>query len=277
MSELSQRVKNCVSPWPRLSSSLSGVYHAVNFRRIARARLTMYEQQLRLHRYFESIYQAELDYLREHCRSLEKQVAKPNHSSAMPVLFPAVPEETRTTRTRKGIYVKHYSVKNRWAGLDERQAAYLEAESLRRLEDGGSSRINSGHYPFPRLLSVSEADPSVVMSSCGRSLDMLDAEAGKLQVPEHKQQIAYIVDRLVHTGVMHLDLRPDGKNLCVDAHGNLSLIDFDIVALQGEPPLSYQIKRRSGIALRFPGGYEGWARSKLMRALERHQDALELL
>lgn len=110
MSELSRRIKKLVSPWPRLSAVLSALYHAVNFRRIAIARLRMYEQQLRLHRYFESVYQAELSYLRGHCRYLEKEVAA-QHTSAPLALFPAVPTEMYRVQGESSAHVKHYKVK----------------------------------------------------------------------------------------------------------------------------------------------------------------------
>lgn len=133
------------------------------------------------------------------------------------------------------------------------------------------------HFPFPVLIKISEENLTVEMSYCGWSLDQFPWLVKPLKILNYKAQVENIVAMLVKSRVMHLDLRPDGKNLCVDREGNISMIDFDIVVINDEKPLSGQIKRRAIKTKNFPDGYQTWAVNKINRALLKYSDQLELL
>lgn len=278
MSAFPSQVKRLAFPWPRVSAVLRWVYHTIAFRPIAKRRLKMYEEQLRLHRYFEEIYARELDYLRGHAKSLEIRLVEHGEGLSDQRLFPEIASAGNAFPVcPNNSHRKRYSAKNRWGGVDAEQAYFLETESLRRLALLKQERGDKNSSPFPKLLSASNEDLSITISDCGISLDALAIGEVPAQIPDHKAQVDYIVDCLLEAGVLHLDLRPDGKNLCVDEQGRLSLIDFDIVALDGTQPHSYQIKRRLDMARRFPGGYREWARSRLLRTLGRFDDRIELV
>lgn len=273
-------VKKKLSKYPFLYSCGWRVYHFLNFRKIARSKIEMYRRQLRLYRYFEVIYAYELEYLREHCRKLEMfGSGSPIKNSSLTV-FPRVSFTGKWAEgpnlSGNSVYVKRYQTKNRWGGLSADQAFYLEVVSLRRLN--AVRECNKFcHFPFPILIEASESDVTIKISHCGWSLDQLESVREKIRVENTKSQIENIVALLIKSEVMHLDLRPDGKNICVDPFGNLSLIDFDIVVINDERPLSWQIERRRDIVRKFPDGYYVWAVSKINRALQKHSDKLELL
>lgn len=240
----------------------------------------MYRRQLKLYRYFEVVYSNELAYLREHCRKIEMLGLGSPNSFESNTLFPKISLTERWAENfhlpDNSIYVKRYQTKNRWAGLSSDQAFYLEVVSLSQLN--AAKEFNRfHHFPFPILIEASELDFTIKISHCGWSLDQLKSSKEKIKIENTKSQIENIVALLMKSGVMHLDLRPDGKNICVDSLGNLSLIDFDIVVLSDERPLSWQIKRRMDIANKFPDGYYVYAVEKINRALHKYSDKLELL
>lgn len=273
-------IKEKLSNYPRLLFWMGKAYHILNYYKISQSQLRVLKKQVRLHRYFAAILGAELDYLRKHCRNLEVSCQNPGDLTFRKLYFPYMEvlncSSLSSSSSDVRNYKKEYVTKNRWAGISEEQAFLLEVFCLNRLKKRlGIS--NNKHYPFPEIVGVHERDLCVELSDCGRSLDQIVASDQKLEIPDHQQQLKTIVSYLCRSGVMHLDLRPDGKNLCVDEQGNLSLIDFDIACCVDTWPMSFQIKRRLDIALRYPGGYEGWAMSRLNRSLGRHSQKLKLL
>ncbi|WP_144821943.1 hypothetical protein [Marinobacter piscensis] len=274
-------IKTNLVKYPRLYEVCRRSYHFANFRSIAKNKIKIAERNLRLYKYFEYVYSNELDYLRQHCKDLEKSFEESKSITHKCLYFPKVDFEKSTPYSEfcsgsENSYIKHYLTKNRWAGLSSDQAFYLEATSLKRLWDIREiSRLP--HFPFPVLHGVSEQEFIVKMSYCGWSLDQLPIPRKPIKVNNHIQQIENIVNMLIKAKIMHLDLRSDGKNLCIEPSGKLSLIDFDIVVINNECPLSWQIARRKAIVKRFPEGYYNWAFNKINRALLKHKDKLELL
>ncbi|NWO07456.1 MAG: hypothetical protein HLX50_17730 [Alteromonadaceae bacterium] len=278
--ELKQKIKDVLYRYPRVYSAFERAFHFINFRSIARDKMQAQERQLRLYKYFEVVYDHEMEYLRQHCRELERGGGESLNTTRMHPYFPKVEIDSSASYIKphpqpERSYIKHYATKNRWAGLSADQAFYLEASSLQRLLDIRSSN-QLHHFPFPVLKGVSEEKLTVEMSHCGWSLDQLPRQGAPIKIKDHKLQVENIVNMLIKAKVLHLDLRSDGKNLCVDSKGNLSLIDFDIVVVNDERPLSWQIARRQSIMRRFPEGYYVWAFNKIHRALSKHSGRLEL-
>ena len=110
----------------------------------------------------------------------------------------------------------------------------------------------------------------------GLPLDQVCLNGPAIVVNNPARQIEEIVRLMEVAGVRHLDLRPDGKNLCVSHEGRLMLIDFDVAVLEGEMPLSAQVFERYSEACAHPQGYQGWASEKLHAMLELHRDRLVL-
>ena len=137
-----------------------------------------------------------------------------------------------------------------WNGLSDRQAFYLEVESLRRLNCSELSPTERRH--FPRLISLDSRALTVTTSHNGITLDKLKR---KVSVPNIETQILTIARTLEKVSIVHLDISR-GKNITVDDKGTLCLIDFDIACLDGLP-LSGKIQERYDAFLA-KGGYAGF-------------------
>lgn len=269
-----QKIKNYFKESPRITKVLGSIYHVVNFYRINKHRIKIYEDQLRLHQYFEAVFGKELDYLRDRCFELEEgqDSDAPGFQRLFPTreMFPGNFADPQ--RCKEGTFLKFYETKNRWAGMTAVQRLYIESWCLYRLNTSPSSDFDSAH--FPELYSFDHELGSIEMSHCGPSLDQICQDSPSIVVHNPAMQIDEIVSLMEEAGVRHLDLRPDGKNLCVSFDGRLSLIDFDIAVLEGEMPMSAQVFERYAEACAHPQGYRGWASEQLHAMLELHRDQL---
>lgn len=107
------------------------------------------------------------------------------------------------------------------------QAFVLEANCLGRLRE---VMERHDHWCFPVSYGLDVKSRTITMSDCGVSLlDLAEAQ----EVRELDLQLDRMVDLLREASVVHLDANPSGKNITVDRHGGLHLIDFDIAALDG--------------------------------------------
>lgn len=164
--------------------------------------------------------QREISFLRAHIAQLEAASTGPKILSGFPDHYPLAP---RLEGTRS--HWKEAREKLLWAGLSADQALHLELTSLTRLASG------AGAAHFPRLLGYDLAARRFEITDQGTSLKVL-AAAGKLPaIPELAAQIKTISTALDIAGIAHLDMHADGRNLCLAPDGRLSVIDFDIVAL----------------------------------------------
>lgn len=69
---LKQGIKTLLTEYPRIYRVCEWVFHFANFRSIAQNKIKAQERELRLYKYFEVVYDYELEYLRQHCRELEQ-------------------------------------------------------------------------------------------------------------------------------------------------------------------------------------------------------------
>ena len=271
-----QKVKNYLKDYRCTTKVLGSLYHMIDFYRINQQRIKNYEDQLRLHQYFEAVYGKELDYLRTHCSELEGRLDK--ISPGFERLFPTgsmLPTDLPSPKDcKEGTFRKYYQTKNRWVGMTAGQRLYIESWCLKRLNTSFSKEAASSH--FPELYEVSSGSNFIEMSHCGTSLDQISQSGPSIIVNNPTAQIEEIVRLLGEAGVFHLDLRPDGKNLCVSLDGHLTLIDFDAAVLEGEVPLSAQLSESYAKACAHPQGYRGWASEKLHVLLKLHSDRLIL-
>ena len=87
------------------------------------------------------------------------------------------------------------------------------------------------------------------MTHCGKSLNPPRSRR-RHPVPPLEDlnldaQIACILANLDRSGIEHLDMVDNGKNLCLSDDGVLAVIDFDIACVDGKP-LARDIQRRRG-------------------------------
>lgn len=161
---------------------------------------------------------------------------------------------------------KHYQERLAVSGLEAHRACWLELSCLNRLQELGG-RIAAR---FPAPVALCAETPRLTMTHQGWSLDLVPEDlreriAAKLR-PRIACQSAEIAGALARAQVIHLDLHASGRNLTIDAEGQVSLIDFDIAALDEHPisaPIAQRLRR-----WRAAGGY-GATRDQIAAQLDR--------
>lgn len=240
------------------------------------ARIQRYRKKISAFRRWEHVYSSELNYLRGYCASLERDGREngnaPPRASWRFVAGRRVLNEISADYAH--FYLKLAKTRNKWSGLSADQAFFLEVECLERLRE--CSQPGKTH-PFP-IVATSDPDTlEIKMTHCGLTLTDLAKMGRRVKVFEWEAQIDGIIACLDEAGVMHLDIHPNGQNLCVDDQGNLSLIDFDIAMLTGSDALSFQIHERYMRALCQAGTYSEFARQSLRKAVQNNFKVLTLI
>lgn len=130
-------------------------------------------------------------------------------------------------------FEKNYRDRLEISGLEADRACWLELSCLLRLQ----SAADGLGAPFPTPVALDPAAPRLTMTHQGWSLDGVPRDrkadiAAKMR-PEIARIAARIAAALERARVVHLDMHLSGRHLTVDASGRVSLIDFDIAALDG--------------------------------------------
>ncbi len=139
-----------------------------------------------------------------------------------------------------------------WTGLTAEQAFYLECECLHRL--ACSSPAGAQH--FPQLVALEPETLRFEITHQGRTVRELIAQGHCMAFPDLVAQTVHIVDCLRAAGVVHLDMHADGRNLTVTQEGRVSVIDFDLAAVDGVA-FSGAVAERLAVFAQ-EGGYEGF-------------------
>lgn len=148
-----------------------------------------------------------------------------------------------------------------WTGLSAEQAFYLECECLHRLACAGQA----GAQHFPQLVAIAPETLSFEITHQGRTVLDLVTQGRRLALPNIEDQLARIAASLRRARVVHLDMHEDGRNLAVSSDGRISVIDFDLAALDGVA-FSGAISERLD-AFMSEGGHDGFLQR--MRAILR--------
>ncbi|MCC5964445.1 MAG: hypothetical protein JJU09_15080 [Rhodobacteraceae bacterium] len=199
----------------------------------------------------------EIDFLRARLQAHEQHGPQPPilppPGSLRPELQPRAGRATlwKTARTRL-----------LWSGLTADQALYLECTCLQRLaRETGRARSH-----FPQIITIRPADHCFEITHQGPTVREMVQAGSRVPVPDPEAQVSRIVDQMRASGVVHLDMLADGRNLCVSADGHVSVIDFDIASVDGVA-YSGMIERH---LTRFheSGGHDGYA-SLLLKILQQ--------
>ena len=188
----------------------------------------------------------EIAFLRGKLAEAEPHTPAPAILTGFPVAY-TLPSAQRTPVT----HWKEAREKLLWSGLTREQALHLELTCLTRLAQGTAAEH------FPRVLAIDMHAGRFELTDQGQTLKARAAAGCKTPIPKLMMQVRTIVAALEKAGVVHLDMHPDGRNLCLDDAGRLSLIDFDIAACD-DTPFSGEIAQRLR-AFHDSGGYAGFA------------------
>ncbi|MDO5528156.1 MAG: hypothetical protein Q4F71_02025 [Paracoccus sp. (in: a-proteobacteria)] len=153
----------------------------------------------------------------------------------------------------QAVYRKTYVERFEVSGLEPDRACWLETRCLARLA------ATSGRAHFPRVLTLDPATPSVTLTHQGPTLDQLGgaqrAQAAARLRADGAAQIDAIARAMEAANVVNLDIIDNGRHLAISDEGRLSLIDFDIAALDQTPISSFIAQRLKLWQQR--GGYDG--------------------
>lgn len=141
-----------------------------------------------------------------------------------------------------------------WSGLTADQALYLECTCLQRL-----ARVTGAERShFPQIIVIRPEDHCFEITHQGPTVREMVQDGRRALLPDPEAQVTRIVAQLRAANVAHLDMHPDGRNLCVSADGHVSVIDFDIASFDGVA-YSGMIERHL-TSFHDAGGYDGYAR-----------------
>lgn len=116
-----------------------------------------------------------------------------------------------------------------WSGLSAGQALHLECACLHRL----TRAVPLERPHFPQLVGLEPAQHRFEITHQGLTVRSLVAAGRRLAIPDVETQLSRIAAGLRSAGVIHLDMHADGRNLTVASDGHVSVIDFDIAAIDG--------------------------------------------
>lgn len=146
----------------------------------------------------------------------------------------------------KKIYSRQLNI---YSGLDKKKSLKLEAHCLKLLEANYHCSCGYGtgeHRHFPKILQVNPEKNQLIMTYVGSSFRSLKSTNNNMHVtvPGYKEQILCILENLKRSHVYHLDMHPNGKNLCFSSEtGVLALIDFDIAVINRNPQTQILMKK----------------------------------
>lgn len=125
-------------------------------------------------------------------------------------------------------------------GLTREQAFKLEHTCLKLLNKKFECICKKKSTHFPKIISLYPSMYEFTLSYCGRSIFDREKENIIIKIKNLEEQIDCIIHNLKKANVMHIDMVPNGKNLCLSRKGIISVIDFDI-AVVNEKILSDKI------------------------------------
>ena len=134
-------------------------------------------------------------------------------------------------------------------GLTRKDAFNLEKDCLTILNSNFECLCNVKCEHFPKIIYCNAYNYKFIFSNCGYSLDKYKflVKTKKIKpiiIKNMNKQIECIIHNLKKCKIKHLDMRDDGKNICINNKGIISLIDFDIASIDNNYK-SQQIKNRA--------------------------------
>ena len=125
---------------------------------------------------------------------------------------------------------------NPWNGLTRKDGFDLEKECLTIVNSNFECLCGVKCKHFPKIILCNPDKYKFTFSNCGYSLNKYEllVETKKIKpitIKNMEEQIDCIIYNLKKCKIKHLDMHPNGKNICINNKGIISLIDFDIAAI----------------------------------------------
>jgi hypothetical protein len=128
---------------------------------------------------------------------------------------------------------------NKYNNLTRIGAFNLEKDCLERINDRFNCKCSIKTTHFPKIISCDETTFKFELTNCGICIKEYNKlvkankynEENKIIIINKEEQINCIMENLINSNVIHLDMTLNGKNLCITDEGILSIIDFDIAII----------------------------------------------
>ena len=125
---------------------------------------------------------------------------------------------------------------NKWNGLTRRQSFDLEKKCLTILNCKFECLCGNKYSHFPKIILWNPYNYSFILLNCGYSLDnykflVKQKKIKPIIIKNIEEQVDCIVYNLKKCKIKHLDVISNGKNICINNKGIISLIDFDIAVI----------------------------------------------
>ena len=138
---------------------------------------------------------------------------------------------------------------NRWNGLTRKEGFDLEKDCLTILNSNFECLCDVKCSHFPKIISCNPDKYKFKLSNCGYSLNKYEllVKTKKIKpiiIKNMDEQIECIIYNLKKCKIKHLDMVGNGKNICINNKGIISLIDFDIASIDNNYK-SEKIKNRA--------------------------------
>ena len=145
-------------------------------------------------------------------------------------------------------YNKNYLIQiNPYTGYYNYFCKHKEYIALKILENISKIIIpkNYKYVNFFPIVIDYKINNFIILSNEGIDLQKIKTMNYKIIVYNTIQQINFIIKILNKSGIEHLDLNLNGKNICINKKGKISLIDFDICYIKNyDKKLNIKMRER---------------------------------
>ena len=117
------------------------------------------------------------------------------------------------------------------SNLERGQSHRLEKKCLNLLKKNYICRCSIHRVHFPIVIESSPTQHKLVLSNQGKSIYDIVKNGLKVKPVAINEQVNCIVDNLMRCNIRHLDMNINGKNVCINSRGTISVIDFDVAVI----------------------------------------------
>jgi thiamine kinase-like enzyme len=126
--------------------------------------------------------------------------------------------------------------------LDQSNSFLLEVSCLKKIKKHYTCICDVKKKHFPKILKIDVKKFQISLSNRGFSVkDIIKKNLDYVPI-NIEEQLKCIIHNLKKKNIKHLDMAENGKNICINKKGTISLIDFDYVSI-GDKYMSSKIER----------------------------------
>lgn len=126
-------------------------------------------------------------------------------------------------------------------GLNQHNSFLLELSCLKKIEKHYTCICAVKKTHFPKIVKIDVKRRQIGLTNRGESVKDIIEKKINIKAINVEEQLKCIIHNLKKRQIRHLDMAENGKNMCVNKKGTISLIDFDYASI-GDKYKSPKIK-----------------------------------